>query len=120
MSITMNISGAILFSLALKGSIIELLNNHFFVIGGIILIVGTMVSIQIIKKFRYNQRINRIIENYKGSQEAQSKIPKFKVDVKGWGMNNSPFRERKSGVTWGGGNIHGANASREKRKSFLK
>jgi len=40
--------------------------------------------------------------------------------TKGWGMNNSPFRKRKSGLTWGGGNIHASEASRKTRKSFLR
>ena len=39
---------------------------------------------------------------------------------KGWDMNNSPFRARKSNATWGGGNIHGSVAKRGSRKPFLK
>ena len=39
--------------------------------------------------------------------------------IKGWSMNSSPFRERKSGASWGGGNIHGAVPKRENRKKFF-
>jgi len=38
----------------------------------------------------------------------------------GWSMNNSPFRDRKGGLNWGGGNIHAAEASRKSRRSFLR
>ncbi len=40
--------------------------------------------------------------------------------AEGWSMNDSPFRERRSGLNWGGGNVHGANASRGTRRKFLK
>lgn len=40
--------------------------------------------------------------------------------VKGWDMNTSPFRDRKSGLRWEGGNIKGVNAKRASRRRFLK
>lgn len=32
----------------------------------------------------------------------------------------SEYRERKSGLNWGGGNVHAANASRGSRRKFMK
>jgi len=32
----------------------------------------------------------------------------------------SDYRERKSGLNWGGGNVHAANASRGSRRKFMK
>lgn len=118
-SITITISGVILFIPHAMGSIKDLPYNFFF-IGGVILIIGITIAVHQIKKFRYNQRIHKIIESYKGSQKKEQKKLEPVMVKKGWGMNNSPFRERKSGITWGGGHIKGASASRGSRKSFLK
>jgi len=61
-----------------------------------------------------------IIESYKGTTKNEVEIPKGSKVTKGWGMNNSPFRDRKSSASWGGGNIKGANVSRGSRRQFLK
>ena len=115
----MTISGIILFVFNAAGSIKEL-PFTVFLIGGVILVIIIIVAVHQMKRFRYNQKIHKIIESYKGSQKKEQKKPESAVVKKGWGMNNSPFRERKSGLTWGGGNIKGSNASRGSRKSFLK
>ena len=74
----------------------------------------------IIEKREYNKRIDGIISSYKGKQKKKITDKKSDSKIKGWGMNDSPFRKRKSGLVWGGGNIKGANASRGKKRSFLK
>ncbi len=94
--------------------------NKLFLILSLILLALVYLPLVIIDKYLHNKKIDRIIDSYKGQDNNTIQKEKGDSKNKGWGMNNSPFRERKSGVTWGGGNIHGANASRGKRKSFLK
>lgn len=114
------IAGSLLVLTRIIGIIMEFPLNKLFLILGLILLALVYLPLVIIDKYLHNKKIDRIIDSYK--RQDNNTIQKEKGDSKnkGWGMNNSPFRERKSGVTWGGGNIHGANASRGKRKSFLK
>lgn len=86
---------------------------------GLILILLVYLPLIIIDKYLYSKRIDRIIESYKGKDMKAIKKEKVDSKTKGWGMNNSPFKERKSGLTWGGGNIHGANATRGRRRSMF-
>ena len=67
-------------------------------------------------------KIKRIIYgDGKWKNTKQIEVPHAdKENPKGWGMNNSPFRERKAGLNWGGGNVHAANAKRNKGRGFLK
>jgi glucan phosphoethanolaminetransferase (alkaline phosphatase superfamily) len=67
-----------------------------------------------------NKKTDKIIASYKDKTNPSQKIKSSKIVTNAWGMNNSPFRERKSIVTWGGGNIKGALPTRGKRKSFLQ
>lgn len=114
------IAGSLLILTRIIGIIMEFPLNKLFLILGLILLALVYLPLVIIDKYLHNKKIDRIIDSYKG--QGNNTIQKEKGDSKnkGWGMNNSPFRERKSGLTWGGGNIHGVNASRGKRKSFLK
>ncbi|MGB5393659.1 MAG: hypothetical protein WBN16_05385 [Lutimonas sp.] len=70
---------------------------------------------------------------YQGqTDKTQSKsIPKKKKEIstkkeststgkKKNGVEYPSFRKQKSGLTWGGGNVHGANAKRGTKKGFLK
>jgi len=93
------------------------LNKLFLILGLIVLVYLSMIFID---NYRHNKKIDRIIDSYKGMDNNTVQKAKGGSKNKGWGMNNSPFRERKSGLTWSGGNIHGSSASRGKRKSFLK
>lgn len=94
--------------------------NKLFLILGLVLLAFVYLPLVIIDKYLHNKKIDRIIDSYKGQDNNTIQKENGDSKNKGWGMNNSPFRERKSGLTWGGGNIHGVNASRGKRKSFLK
>lgn len=114
------IAGSLLVLTRIIGIIMEFPLNKLFLILGLILLALVYLPLVIIDKYLHNKKIDRIIDSYKGQDNNTIQKEKGDSKNKGWGMNNSPFRERKSGVTWGGGNIHGANASRGKRKSFLK
>ncbi|MPM17004.1 hypothetical protein SDC9_63386 [bioreactor metagenome] len=114
------IAGSLLILTRIIGIIMEFPLNKLFLILGLILLVFVYLPLVIIDKYLHNKKIDRIIDSYKGQDNNTFQKEKGDSKNKGWGMNNSPFRERKSGLTWGGGNIHGVNASRGKRKSFLK
>ena len=114
------IAGSLLLLIRIIGIVMEFPLNKLFLILGLILLLLVYLPLVIIDKYLYNRKIDRIIDSYKG--QDNSTIQKEMEDLKNKGrrMNNSPLRERKSGLTWGGGNIHGANATRGTRKSFLK
>jgi hypothetical protein len=80
------------------------------------------------KRKIHRERMQAIIQKYQNDRDVNKKT-KLQTDhgpevsgeetthkKEGWTMNDSPFRERNAGVTWGGGNIHAANASRGSRK----
>ena len=94
--------------------------NNLFLTLGLALLVVVFLPLAIIGRYRHNKKINWIIDSYKVPNKESFPLEKGDLDAKGWGMNNSPFRERKSGLTWGGGNIKGANATRGTRRNFLK
>ncbi|MFP4556605.1 MAG: hypothetical protein ACLFNU_07025 [Bacteroidales bacterium] len=114
------IAGTLLILLRIIGMIMEFPLNNLFLILGLTLLVVVFLPLAIIERYRHNKKIDRIIDSYKVSEKDTVPLEKGNSETKGWGMNNSPFRERKSGLTWGGGNIKGANATRGTRRNFLK
>lgn len=70
---------------------------------------------EIIRQYQENKDTsNTSILNHHPGNEVPEKESGHKTS--GWSMNNSPFRERNAGATWGGGNIHAANVTRNRRK----
>ncbi len=114
------IAGSLLLLIRTIGIVMEFPLNKLFLILGLILLALVYLPLIIIDKYLHNKKIDRIIDSFKGLDNKTVHKEKGDLKNKNRGMNNSPYRERKSGLTWGGGNIHGANASRGKRKSFLK
>lgn len=114
------IAGALLLLVRTIGIIMEFPLNKLFLILGLNFLVLIYFPLLLIDKYRHNKKIDRIIDSHKEMNNNTVQKEKGDSKNKGWGMNNSPFRERKSGLTWSGGNIHGTSASRGKRKSFLK
>lgn len=114
------ISGAILLAVRMIGSMLEFQWNNLFLILGLILLMCVFLPLILMDKYRQNKKIKSIIDSYKGSDKNKLHVEKGDSTIRRWGMNDSPFRERRSGLSWGGGNIKGANASRGTRKSFLK
>jgi len=102
------------------GMMLESDYNRVFLIVGAVLLVLVCLPLNLIAKARYNKKIKNIISSYEGKERKEDAYKKGEKKTKGWGMNDSPYRERKSGLTWGGGNIKGANATRGTRKRFLK
>ncbi len=92
-----------------------------YVLITVLIIIGLTIVLILVDRYFYNKKIKKIIKEFKGQKKEENiSDEKKKLTTKGWGMNDSPFRERKSGLTWGGGNIKGASAKRGTRRSFLK
>ena len=92
-----------------------------YVLITVLIIIGLTIVLILVDRYFYNKKIKKIIKEFKGHKKEENISDENKKSTtKGWGMNDSPFREIKSGLTWGGGNIKGANAKRGTRRSFLK
>ena len=113
------ITGSFLLLIGTIGIIMEFPLNKLFLTLGLFLLVLVYFLLIIIDKYLHNKKIDKIIDSYKEIDKKHIQHEKRESKTKGSGMNNFPFREHKSGLTWGGGNIHGANASRGTSKHFL-
>jgi hypothetical protein len=114
------ITGTLLLVFRIIGIMLEFPLNNLLLILGLVLLLIIFLPLLIIERYLNNKKINRIIDSYKEADEKSVPLEKGDSKTKGWGMNNSPFRKRKSGLTWSGGNIKGANATRETKRGFLK
>jgi len=117
------ITGTILLVFRLLGVFLHFPANDILLISGLILTGLIFLPCYIIDKYLQARKIENIIKNYEGRKKQPIKTTKgkeAKPKIKGWDMNNSPFRERKSGLTWGGGNIKGATAQRGTGRTFLR
>ena len=113
------ITGGILIVLRFVGIFMEFSLNNFILITGLALLGLVCLPLYIADRYRQNKKIDKIIASHKG-KDSQKKMNNEKTKIKGWDMNSSPFHERKSGVTYEGGNIYGKVGRRNSRRSFLK
>ena len=114
------ISGGLLLVLRIVGVMEEFPFNDLLLISAVVLPGLVFLPLRIIDRIMHERKINRIIRESEGKERSKEKVNTEPRKTKGWGMNNSPYRERKGGLTWGGGNIKGATATRGARKSFLR
>lgn len=108
------ISGVVLLFLRLIGSSY----NHWILLTGIVLIFGVCLPLSIIYHFQKKKNFRSIITSYRKNGKKDISPQKKLKNQKG--PNYPSFRDKKSGLKWGGGNIHGANATRPSKRSFLK
>jgi len=95
--------------------------NQILFISGLILIFLICIPMIYLERLRQKKKIDEIIHGHKKS--TKDKIMHSSESgrkVKGWSMNNSPFRERNSGASWSGGNIHGSLPKRQGRKGLFR
>ncbi len=114
------IAGTLLVLFSIVGTLSAYAHAQMLFFVGIGMLLLVFVPLVLVGKYRENKRIDQIIHSYRDKKDEQQPMGKGKAATKGWSMNNSPFRERKSGLSWGGGNIKASNAQRGSRKSFLK
>ena len=105
------------------------ISGHLIMLAaGSIVFLFIYLPLVIRKRKIHRERMQEIILHYQNDKDNNKKInlqtnpgheasgEKTTKKTEGWSMNDSPFRERNAGVSWGGGNIHAANASRGSRK----
>jgi hypothetical protein len=95
--------------------------NQIILISGLILVLLICIPTIYVERLRQNRKIDEIIHGNKKSRKIKIwHSSESGKNVKGWSMNNSPFRERNSGTSWGGGNIHGSLPKRQSRKGLFR
>ncbi|HKK58938.1 MAG TPA: hypothetical protein VJ937_05640 [Salinivirga sp.] len=114
------IIGGLAIVLSIIGLFMEFPFNNLLLIVGLLLVFAVSIPLGRFERYRYKKRIDHIKQQKHTGTESGKTDTETKSRAKGWDMNTSPFRKRKSGLTWGGGNVKGANASRGKRRSFLR
>lgn len=102
------------------GTAVDFSHNQVLLIIGLSLLGIIYLPALLYTRYMHRKKIRSIIEDYKGKGKDERKVDNTESEMKGWSMNDSPFRSRKSGLSWGGGNVHAANADRGTRRSFLK
>lgn len=114
------ITGGILLIFRAIGIIAEFNANAFLLYTGLFLLFIVCIPTYLYDKHLRDEEIKQIIASYKGKKKDPVQIEKGTSGIEEWGINNPPFRDHHSGLSWGGGNIHAANASRGTRRKFLK
>ena len=98
------------------GLFIEVSNSNLYLFIGTGIILLVTWPLYLIERFRYKRKKASILKKYQGKH--LTKNPK---DLKKKHNPDYPsFRQQKSGLSWGGGNIHGSNAKRGSKRGFLK
>lgn len=114
------IIGTTLIVLGLIGIVPDVYGNEPLIFFGLFLIVAVCIPLLIIHRYKQDQKINNQITSDRIVHSTPTRKQKGgKLNTKSWGVNSSPFRERKSGLNSDGGNIHGAKATRGKRRSVF-
>jgi hypothetical protein len=114
------ITGGILLIFRAIGIVAEFSVNGLLLYSGLFLLLLICIPVFLYDRHLRNKEIRQIIASYKGKEKKPVEIKEGKSEVEEWGINNPPFRDHHSGLSWGGGNIHAANASRGTRRTFLK
>lgn len=116
---TSGIIGGLAIVLRITGFYWEFSFNPLLFWTGITLLTLFMVLL-IVDRYRYDRKIDRIIEKGRKYRKEKPGGNDVTSEARGWGLNTSPFRQRKSGLSWGGGNIKASGANRKDRRKFLK
>lgn len=112
------VTAMILFVVRFLGIFLDFPGNDFFLYAAIILLVLVCIPSYFISRYRNERNLEDPLNPL--GDETNSKPAKDASGKSSWGVNKSPFRQRKSGLTWGGGNVHASNAKRGKRRGFLE
>jgi len=113
------ITALILIVVRLTGIFLPDLALGFMLPLALVLLVVFLISL-FLDRIEHERKIDKIINDWKGKKKPVELSGKNDSNYKGWSMNNSPYRSRRSGLSWGGGNIHAANAKRGVRRGFRK
>lgn len=106
----------VLLVISFVGSFIELDNTNLFLYGGIGTLLLVSMPCFILERYAYNKTKNEILKEFKNDHKSHDAA----TTKKSKNLNYPSFRKQKSGLTWGGGNIHASSAKRGSKKGFLR
>jgi TM2 domain-containing membrane protein YozV len=109
---------SVLILLRFAGLFIPFFAREFFLFSGLGIFLFVFLVAILVDRKQQEKKIRGIISSYSGKPKDKTEGKEMETKTKGWSMNNSPFRTRRSGLTWGGGNVHAANAKRGTRRTF--
>ena len=112
-------SGAMLLAFWLLGIILDFHVSFYFFIAGLILFGLVYFPLALLDSHRRENRWDTIRDDQEKQPHSQTEGYK-NTKRKGYGVSNSPYRERSSGLRWEGGSVYGANPKRGGRRSFLR
>ena len=110
------LAGVLFLALRFIGLFIHLSYENLFLYLGVGILLFITLPLYLLERHRYNDMKKRIISDFKNAPAKTEKKNSEKSDTPEY----PAFRQQKSGLTWGGGNIHAANAKRGSRRGFLK
>jgi hypothetical protein len=111
------ILGGLLVTIGLVGAVSGFNNNTVFLISGLALIIFIYIPFLLLNKYRQTRKIKNIIKSYANKPSRHNSKSSDKSDIKAWGMNNSPFRRRKSGLST---TVLASGRSRMSPESYLR
>lgn len=109
------ILGLVFFTIGNVGYLIDLSNYKLYVILAVSLFLVAAL-LHLIQQHHYNKRKETILQSYTKKKGIDKDSPPEKKDK----TTYPAFRNKKRGLTWGGGNIHGSTAKRGSKTGFLK
>ncbi len=110
------ILGLISLSIGFVGLFIELSDAKLWLLVGIGILVLVTLPLYFTEQARYKKKKASILKKYQGEHH----IKNLKKSKNKQTPDYPSFRKQKSGLTWGGGNIHGSSAKRGSKRGFLK
>jgi hypothetical protein len=114
-------TGFLLLALYILGLFADRSYDIPVLITALVLILFICLPMIFIERYRQNRKLEEIMRKHKKPEQDEIvHSNQTGKKVKRWSMNNSPFRDRRSGATWGGGNIHGSIPKRGGRKGLFR
>jgi hypothetical protein len=97
------------------GLFLELSYNDLFLYIGLGVLLLITLPLVLLDRYRYRKQKEKIIRSFQDKKtNRKGKEPKETEP-----HDYPSFRKQKSGLTWGGGNIHGSGAKRGSKRGFL-
>ena len=113
------IAGGVLLVLRVIGLMAEFPQNDLFLIAGAVLIGLVCIPLMVADKILHEKKVDRLAAKSKENRKKtvpEEDIPKPKKEKSSY---TTTFPAHNTGMTWGGGNVHGANAKRGGKRRFL-
>ena len=112
--------GIAFLTLRFIGLFLDLAHNSLYLGLGLFFLLGLALPLYLFNRYKYEQKVKKIIKEYQIKETQASKSHKEAESSKANTHDYPSFRDQKQGLKWGGGNIHGASATRGAKRSFLK